>query len=537
MAVLASDSFDRADAGLGANWTTLVGAGAPAIVSNRVRTGSVGTDSEARYSAITWPDDQYAQVVCMTANGTPDANGPEVRCSTINKTSYICWVLGALGAGAHLVVRKSLNSSHTTLTDTVQTVNSGDVIRIEAQGTSISAYINGVLKSGPTTDSAIASGYAGLIAFADSGSAADSELDTWEAGDFTGAAAVAPQGARIPARPMPTMPGPLGRVAEMRGQMFAKSTEIPDQSVPAPLAGVVLPARPMRTMRGPLGWVAEALKGMYAKSTEIPDQTVAASLAGVVVPARPRTMRGPLGWVSAVQARMRGLSTVIGDVGVTLTPSEAISTWVVGAATLAVGAVTLTPTEATATWTVPTPTLSVGALTLASSSAVSTWTAGTPTLSVGAVTLSPSAAIQTWTVPTATLATGALTLASSPAVATWTVGTPTLALGALTLTTLVATSAWANPTATLSSGIILSPSSAVASWTVGAATLAVGSSVVLDGIPQLQGDVLDRLPSVRVEDRSPRVRVKDRSPDVSVRDRSSVTDVFGRGPSPRVREP
>jgi hypothetical protein len=57
------DDFNRADGGLGANWTTITGTGAPQIVGNLVQPVAVGgaTGSQSLYTAITWPNTQYAR--------------------------------------------------------------------------------------------------------------------------------------------------------------------------------------------------------------------------------------------------------------------------------------------------------------------------------------------------------------------------------------------------------------------------------------------------------------------------------------------
>lgn len=83
-----TDSFNRSDANpIDGNWATMTGLGAIRLVSNAIRTGSGGnTDSAARRTDGTFPDDQYAQVV-LSADTSPDA-GPAVRCSSSAETMY-----------------------------------------------------------------------------------------------------------------------------------------------------------------------------------------------------------------------------------------------------------------------------------------------------------------------------------------------------------------------------------------------------------------------------------------------------------------
>jgi hypothetical protein len=65
-AVAISDDFNRANGGLGANWTTLSGFGAPQISTNVV-VGS--TEEAAYYSAATPAANQYVQAFCDTSEG------------------------------------------------------------------------------------------------------------------------------------------------------------------------------------------------------------------------------------------------------------------------------------------------------------------------------------------------------------------------------------------------------------------------------------------------------------------------------------
>lgn len=210
MSVLASDAFTRANGGLGANWTTITGEGSPQISTNRVRTTAVGTDSEARYSAVSFPNDQYSQVAIITSSSNSTGAGAIARASNSANTWY-----GAYGknlGSATLTVVKCVAGAHSNLTSAGKTIASGDIVRIEASGTSISGYINGVLQSGPTTDSAIASGDAGVVVFADAGTTADAELDDWEGGDFTSGAAAA-SAPLLSTAMRPTPQGLIGRVA------------------------------------------------------------------------------------------------------------------------------------------------------------------------------------------------------------------------------------------------------------------------------------------------------------------------------------
>jgi hypothetical protein len=188
VSVLATDSFDRADGGLGVDWTTITGLGAPAIVGNVVQTGAVGSDSGSRYSAIVWPNDQWASSVVVEASGPGRANGPAVRMASAANTYYGALAIGAplngLGAGCTLELGKRVAGSYTTLIQTTETIVAGDVVTIAVTGTMVSVYLNDVLKI-TTTDTDIASGSAGLAIFADTGVQADSAMNDWQGGDYS----------------------------------------------------------------------------------------------------------------------------------------------------------------------------------------------------------------------------------------------------------------------------------------------------------------------------------------------------------------
>lgn len=187
MTALASDAFTRADGGLGANWTTLATYDAPVIVSNRVQDATnTGSESAAFYNAITWPNDQYSQMTVVSS----DANssfGIWNRCS----------LPGAIRQGYYLIMDTGSGSTYTyyrgkcvagTFTDYASvtvTVNANSLLRIEAQGTSIRAYVDGGQVSTTQTDSAITAGSPGFEVGAFSPSATSTcPMDNFEGGDF-----------------------------------------------------------------------------------------------------------------------------------------------------------------------------------------------------------------------------------------------------------------------------------------------------------------------------------------------------------------
>jgi len=187
VSALATDNFNRADGGLGANWTTATSSGAPQISTNVVITNAVATDSRAYYSAISWPDDQYSQIVVVAITSNLGAIEAATRVASGSLSMYMARAVGPTGPSAVLAIDKYVTGTFTNLTNATKTIAVSDVIRIESIGSSHNAYINGTVQQGPISDSANTSGNAGIVVFVDSGTTADAKLDTWEAGDFSGA--------------------------------------------------------------------------------------------------------------------------------------------------------------------------------------------------------------------------------------------------------------------------------------------------------------------------------------------------------------
>jgi hypothetical protein len=192
---LASDNFNRADGGLGANWTTVTGFDAPTIVSGSVQDPSAqGTDAEAFYNAVSFPADQWAQVNALKAiTATSRVTGVLLRQDTGGApTCYRVVARGPLGTTATVEISKLVAGTFTSLASTTTTVNQGDTLYGEVQGSTIVAKVNGtqVLSA---TDTDIASGAAGIVVFVDTGTPADAILDDWFAGNFP-----APSGASVP---------------------------------------------------------------------------------------------------------------------------------------------------------------------------------------------------------------------------------------------------------------------------------------------------------------------------------------------------
>lgn len=175
MTTLATDDFNRADGGLGSNWTTLTGFAAPQIATNTA-TDNGGADSGAIYSGVSIPDNHWAQVVRTGADG-----GGVVLRGTAGGTAqyYVVNIEGTFGASAHVVFGEFNGAAFTSNSDQVVTFNSGDTLYAEMQGSQCVVKRNGAaLGSAMPTDSTWTTGDPGIFGF--TGYVADD----FAAGDF-----------------------------------------------------------------------------------------------------------------------------------------------------------------------------------------------------------------------------------------------------------------------------------------------------------------------------------------------------------------
>ena len=172
--LVASDNFNRADESPlsgGGNWATVTGFNNFRIVSNQVTQVTEPSDTAARYSGVTWPDDQWSQVTI--ADATLQNGGPAVRMNTSGTASSYVFVVVA---SEYRIYRISSGSA-TSIASAAGTFANGDVLYLEIQGTTLIAKKNGVQVL-TVTDATHSAGGAGIHGFS------VSALDDWSAGDF-----------------------------------------------------------------------------------------------------------------------------------------------------------------------------------------------------------------------------------------------------------------------------------------------------------------------------------------------------------------
>lgn len=199
---IVTDDFNRANATtLGASWTQN-STGTLGIQSNQATflSGGVADMAQTSFTGAAWTGgaDQYAEAKIINLKSGKDM-GPVARSSgSSNATvSGYLFVINepdaavSLGSSIACALYKVVNGTYTKLSASnfSITINANDVMRIEAQGTTIRAFQNGSAvggSNGSVTDSAIASGNPGLYSVLVG--VTDSIWDDFAAGDFSGAA-------------------------------------------------------------------------------------------------------------------------------------------------------------------------------------------------------------------------------------------------------------------------------------------------------------------------------------------------------------
>jgi hypothetical protein len=177
---ITTDTFNRANGALGANWTEAHSVTGWTIATNQASLPSFDVGN-AIFTGAGWTGgaDGFSELTLVSAVADPSTViGPTFRSSAVALTYYGFW---ASTSGSQSLV-KSVAGVVTTLASGTFTVAAGDVLRTEVSGTTVRAVVNGVVKL-TATDAAIASGNPGFYGSEGSGSVGI-VVDTWSAGDF-----------------------------------------------------------------------------------------------------------------------------------------------------------------------------------------------------------------------------------------------------------------------------------------------------------------------------------------------------------------
>lgn len=176
-----SDDFNRADGGLGANWTTF--SVAPNIGGNLVTgTGGGYATNGALYTGTASADDQFSQFTIVGLDGVTSYAGATVR-MTAGGNFYYCVV-----GNTNEYYIQEYNFGVLTTTHTTGTLGSSvavsDVIRCEVTGTTITLKRNGVTVN-TATDATHSSGAPGFVLLPNPTST-DVAIDDWSGGAVGG---------------------------------------------------------------------------------------------------------------------------------------------------------------------------------------------------------------------------------------------------------------------------------------------------------------------------------------------------------------
>ena len=175
-AVTASDDFNRADGGLGANWAA-ISDGAMAIASQQV-VGTVGATTGDMWTANTFTSDQYSQVqVTSTPLSGGQWIGAAVRLQGSGQTGYVGIYYWNSGSPVLEIFKRSgggwaqLSGAYSS-----GALAAGTQLQLTAVGSTISFWQNGV-KRLSVTDSSITGGAPGMMAYG------NSTGDSWSGGN------------------------------------------------------------------------------------------------------------------------------------------------------------------------------------------------------------------------------------------------------------------------------------------------------------------------------------------------------------------
>ena len=137
----------------------------------------------AHWEGDVFDNDQYAQATMTSCYSYDNTTGVAVRMDATAETGYYAWCRTNNTCRIFKTVKGSQIQVGTTYTGTVP---NGTLMRLEVEGTTLRLLIGGSTVIS-TTDSAIASGYAGVHGRCyEAGS--PSSIDDWQAGNLSAAA-------------------------------------------------------------------------------------------------------------------------------------------------------------------------------------------------------------------------------------------------------------------------------------------------------------------------------------------------------------
>ncbi len=171
-----TDNFNRADANpLDGSWAKPTGVTLNFALSSNAVGGATSAGSRLVYNTGTVGNKQFSQATCTTID---DGDvGVACRIQTGSFSGY-SFANRTVANGGWLMERYDSGSVTPIASNAAAGGAANDVIRIEANGSTITAYVNGVVAL-TATDATYASGSVGLWCFNTT-----SRLDDWSGGDL-----------------------------------------------------------------------------------------------------------------------------------------------------------------------------------------------------------------------------------------------------------------------------------------------------------------------------------------------------------------
>ena len=186
MSLPATDNFNRADGGVGSNWTALQNSVGNTfgheVFSNQCRGAGSGYCFSA-WTADTFDANQYAQIA-MASSAAYIA--PFVRAPSSGSADGYLWTLNN---GADSRIYRIDDGVFTQLQNGISIPALNSVCKITADGSTLKAYDDGSQVGTSSTDGTYASGSAGMMTLRDTPIA---YLDDWEGGNLGPPPAVFP---------------------------------------------------------------------------------------------------------------------------------------------------------------------------------------------------------------------------------------------------------------------------------------------------------------------------------------------------------
>jgi len=182
MSTLATDAFTRANAVLNTSpWSAVSTQGTMSISSNTAVPTDGTHDAAARYSNITWPNNQWAQAnISPNSAGGGSGYGILLRCSSSAITYYRCVCDKA--ASNNMEIGYFSAGTFNSLAVRSITVVTNSVLYVEIQGTQIVVKVDSTtVTPAIPTNATIGSGQAGISYSSDE---SGGSMDNFSGGDF-----------------------------------------------------------------------------------------------------------------------------------------------------------------------------------------------------------------------------------------------------------------------------------------------------------------------------------------------------------------